>query len=84
MILAHFQSEGNEPEVIDKLNSLVRLGAIEEAVCLSMRADTPSIKTSRLDSIQGAKQLHDLFLCAKYGSRTVFRINWGRIIEWKE
>ena len=42
VILAHLQSEGNEPDAIDRLNSLVRLGAIEKAVCLSIRADIPS------------------------------------------
>ena len=40
--LAHFQSEGNEPDAIDRLKSVVRLGAIEAAVCLSITADTPS------------------------------------------
>ena len=42
MILAHFHSEGNEPVAMDKLKSLVRLGAIDKAVCLSIRAETPS------------------------------------------
>lgn len=33
---------GNEPVAMDKLKSLVRLGALEKAVCLSIRAETLS------------------------------------------
>ena len=36
VILAHFQSEGNEPDAMERLKSLVRLGVIDTAVCLSI------------------------------------------------
>ena len=42
VILAHFQSEGNEPDAMERLKSLVRLGVIDTAVCLSITADIPS------------------------------------------
>ena len=42
VILAHFQSVGKQPATIDILKSLVRLGAIAEAVDFGIMADIPS------------------------------------------
>ena len=42
IIFAHFQSEGNMPDAMERLKSLVRLGVIDTAVCLSITADMPS------------------------------------------
>ena len=42
MILARFQAVGKQPVAIERLNSLVRLGAIDKAVDSSIIADTPS------------------------------------------
>ena len=42
MILARFHSVGKQPVAIERLNSLERLGAIDEAVELRIIADTPS------------------------------------------
>ena len=39
VILAHFQPLGKQPDVIDRLNNFVRLGAIKVAVDCSMVAD---------------------------------------------
>ena len=41
-ILACFQASGSVPVVIERLKSLVKLGAIEKAVDLSILGETPS------------------------------------------
>lgn len=51
MCIYHLEERDPESDAIDNLKRLVSLGTIDIAVCLSIRADTLSIKTSRFSSV---------------------------------
>ena len=83
LTLAHFQSVRKQPVAIDKLNSSVRLGAIERAVDFNLVTDTPSkpvdlagFKLSRSSVI--CSFVHSIDAGQLFGSRGGCQVIKGR------